>query len=90
MAGNLNERPQKVKKVEDLGRLSRVVRRSLECLNRSEHPATDHFLQRESPPSAPHRRAIYTGDVVLKEAIRAVGNGRWQDVPTDLDTRSIA
>ena len=35
-------------------------------------------------------RAIYTGDVVLKEAIRAVGNGRWQDVPIDLDTRSIA
>ncbi|NJM45769.1 MAG: 1-(5-phosphoribosyl)-5-[(5-phosphoribosylamino)methylideneamino]imidazole-4-carboxamide isomerase [Alkalinema sp. RU_4_3] len=25
-------------------------------------------------------RAIYTGDVVLREAIRAVGNGRWQDV----------
>lgn len=35
-------------------------------------------------------RAIYTGDVVLKEAIRAVGNGRWQDVPSDLDTRAIA
>ena len=35
-------------------------------------------------------RAIYTGDVVLKEAIRAVGNGRWQDVPPDLDTRAIA
>ena len=30
-------------------------------------------------------RAIYTGDVVLKDAIRAVGNGRWQDVPLDLD-----
>ena len=35
-------------------------------------------------------RAIYTGDVVLKEAIRAVGNGRWQDVPIDLDTQAIA
>ena len=35
-------------------------------------------------------RAIYTGDVVLREAIRAVGNGRWQDVPIDLDTQAIA
>jgi phosphoribosylformimino-5-aminoimidazole carboxamide ribotide isomerase len=35
-------------------------------------------------------RAIYTGDVVLKEAIRAVGNGRWQDVPLDLGTTAIA
>ncbi len=26
-------------------------------------------------------RALYTGDVSLKEAVRAVGNGRWQDVP---------
>ena len=25
-------------------------------------------------------RAIYTGDIQLREAIRAVGNGRWQDV----------
>lgn len=29
-------------------------------------------------------RAIYTGDVNLKEAIRAVGDGRWQDVPPNL------
>jgi phosphoribosylformimino-5-aminoimidazole carboxamide ribotide isomerase len=35
-------------------------------------------------------RAIYTGDVVLKEAIRAVGNGRWQDVPLDLVSTAIA
>jgi phosphoribosylformimino-5-aminoimidazole carboxamide ribotide isomerase len=28
-------------------------------------------------------RAIYTGDVDLKEANRAVGQGRWQDVPAD-------
>jgi phosphoribosylformimino-5-aminoimidazole carboxamide ribotide isomerase len=35
-------------------------------------------------------RAIYTGDVVLKEAIRAVGNGRWQDVPLDLGQSAIA
>lgn len=26
-------------------------------------------------------RAIYTGDVNLTEAIRAVGDGRWQDIP---------
>lgn len=26
-------------------------------------------------------RAIYTGDVDLQEAVQAVGNGRWQDVP---------
>lgn len=25
-------------------------------------------------------KAIYTGDIQLREAIRAVGNGRWQDV----------
>jgi phosphoribosylformimino-5-aminoimidazole carboxamide ribotide isomerase len=34
-------------------------------------------------------RAIYTGDVSLKEAIRAVGSGRWQDVPPEQNT-SIA
>ncbi|MEM6597032.1 MAG: 1-(5-phosphoribosyl)-5-[(5-phosphoribosylamino)methylideneamino]imidazole-4-carboxamide isomerase [Cyanobacteria bacterium P01_D01_bin.36] len=26
-------------------------------------------------------KALYTGDVSLKQAIRAVGQGRWQDVP---------
>ncbi|MEM8640874.1 MAG: 1-(5-phosphoribosyl)-5-[(5-phosphoribosylamino)methylideneamino]imidazole-4-carboxamide isomerase [Cyanobacteria bacterium P01_G01_bin.54] len=26
-------------------------------------------------------RAIYTGDVVLSEAVKAVGQGRWQDIP---------
>ena len=31
-------------------------------------------------------RAIYTGDVSLKEAVRAVGNGRWQDIPPDTGT----
>lgn len=31
-------------------------------------------------------KAIYTGDIQLKEAIRAIGNGRLQDVPPDLDT----
>jgi phosphoribosylformimino-5-aminoimidazole carboxamide ribotide isomerase len=29
-------------------------------------------------------RALYTGDVSLKEAIRAIGDGRWQDVPPSL------
>ena len=28
-------------------------------------------------------RALYTGDVDLSEAIRAIGPGRWQDVPPD-------
>jgi phosphoribosylformimino-5-aminoimidazole carboxamide ribotide isomerase len=32
-------------------------------------------------------KAIYTGDIQLKEAIRAVGNGRWQDV---IDASAIA
>ena len=34
-------------------------------------------------------RAIYTGDVSLKEAVRAIGDGRWQDIPPDTGT-SIA
>lgn len=29
-------------------------------------------------------RAIYTGDVDLKEAVQAVGNGRLQDIPPDM------
>jgi phosphoribosylformimino-5-aminoimidazole carboxamide ribotide isomerase len=35
-------------------------------------------------------RAIYTGDVNLAEAIKAVGSGRWQDVPPDLDSSTFA
>jgi phosphoribosylformimino-5-aminoimidazole carboxamide ribotide isomerase len=35
-------------------------------------------------------RAIYTGEVNLVEAIRAVGEGRWQDIPPDLGTTSFA
>jgi phosphoribosylformimino-5-aminoimidazole carboxamide ribotide isomerase len=35
-------------------------------------------------------RAIYTGEVSLIEAIRAVGEGRWQDVPPDLGATSFA
>ena len=32
-------------------------------------------------------KAIYTGDIQLREAIKAVGNGRWQDV---IDNSAIA
>ncbi|MBO9999523.1 MAG: 1-(5-phosphoribosyl)-5-[(5-phosphoribosylamino)methylideneamino]imidazole-4-carboxamide isomerase [Cyanobacteria bacterium SID2] len=35
-------------------------------------------------------RALYTGDVSLREAVRAVGNGRWQDVPPDLGSSALA
>jgi phosphoribosylformimino-5-aminoimidazole carboxamide ribotide isomerase len=35
-------------------------------------------------------RALYTGEVKLTEAIRAVGEGRWQDVPPDLGAASFA
>ncbi|MGB7414109.1 MAG: 1-(5-phosphoribosyl)-5-[(5-phosphoribosylamino)methylideneamino]imidazole-4-carboxamide isomerase [Thermosynechococcaceae cyanobacterium] len=35
-------------------------------------------------------RALYTGDVSLTEAIRAVGQGRWQDVPPDLGASALA
>lgn len=35
-------------------------------------------------------RALYTGDVVLREALRAVGPGRWQDVPPDLGSSAFA
>jgi phosphoribosylformimino-5-aminoimidazole carboxamide ribotide isomerase len=35
-------------------------------------------------------KAIYTGAIDLKEAIRAVGEGRWQDVPPDLGTTAWA
>lgn len=35
-------------------------------------------------------RALYTGDIELKEAIRAVGQGRWQDVPPDLGSSAFA
>jgi phosphoribosylformimino-5-aminoimidazole carboxamide ribotide isomerase len=35
-------------------------------------------------------RALYTGAVSLKEAIRAVGQGRWQDVPPDFGSSTLA
>lgn len=31
-------------------------------------------------------RALYTGDLDLQEAVRAVGQGRWQDVPPQIDS----
>lgn len=35
-------------------------------------------------------RALYTGDISLKEAIQAVGQGRWLDVPPDLGSFNFA
>ncbi|MDX2099271.1 MAG: 1-(5-phosphoribosyl)-5-[(5-phosphoribosylamino)methylideneamino]imidazole-4-carboxamide isomerase [Leptolyngbyaceae cyanobacterium bins.59] len=35
-------------------------------------------------------RALYTGDIVLKEALRAVGSGRWQDIPPDFGSSALA
>lgn len=35
-------------------------------------------------------RALYTGDLSLREAIRAVGNGRWQDVSPDFGSSALA
>jgi phosphoribosylformimino-5-aminoimidazole carboxamide ribotide isomerase len=35
-------------------------------------------------------RAIYTGEVKLTEAMRAVGDGRWQDIPPDLGMTNFA
>jgi phosphoribosylformimino-5-aminoimidazole carboxamide ribotide isomerase len=35
-------------------------------------------------------RALYTGEVKLVDAIRAAGEGRWQDLPPDLGTTSFA
>ncbi|MBE9059385.1 1-(5-phosphoribosyl)-5-[(5-phosphoribosylamino)methylideneamino]imidazole-4-carboxamide isomerase [cf. Phormidesmis sp. LEGE 11477] len=35
-------------------------------------------------------KALYTGDIFLEDAIKAVGPGRWQDVPPDLGTSAIA
>ncbi|GBF81754.1 1-(5-phosphoribosyl)-5-[(5-phosphoribosylamino)methylideneamino]imidazole-4-carboxamide isomerase [Aphanothece sacrum] len=35
-------------------------------------------------------KALYTGDVNLSEALRAIGPGRWQDIPPDLGTSALA
>ncbi|PSB02199.1 1-(5-phosphoribosyl)-5-[(5-phosphoribosylamino)methylideneamino]imidazole-4-carboxamide isomerase [Merismopedia glauca] len=35
-------------------------------------------------------RALYTGDVILKEALQAVGSGRYQDIPPDFGTSALA
>ncbi|MEA5509302.1 1-(5-phosphoribosyl)-5-[(5-phosphoribosylamino)methylideneamino]imidazole-4-carboxamide isomerase [Crocosphaera sp. UHCC 0190] len=34
-------------------------------------------------------KALYTGDVSLTEAVRAVGQGRWQDVPPDFGSSAF-
>lgn len=35
-------------------------------------------------------RALYTGAISLKESIRAVGQGRWQDIPPDFGSSALA
>ncbi|MBD2530867.1 1-(5-phosphoribosyl)-5-[(5-phosphoribosylamino)methylideneamino]imidazole-4-carboxamide isomerase [Nostoc flagelliforme FACHB-838] len=35
-------------------------------------------------------RALYTGDILLKEALRAIGTGRIQDIPPNLDFSTFA
>jgi phosphoribosylformimino-5-aminoimidazole carboxamide ribotide isomerase len=35
-------------------------------------------------------KALYTQDISLPEALRAVGPGRWQDVPPDLESSAFA
>jgi phosphoribosylformimino-5-aminoimidazole carboxamide ribotide isomerase len=35
-------------------------------------------------------RALYTGEVDLSEAIRAIGDGRWQDLPPNLGSSAFA
>ncbi len=47
-------------------------------------------LEQQGVTGAIVGRAIYTGDVDLRSAIRAVGQGRWQDVPPDLGTSAWA
>lgn len=47
-------------------------------------------LEPEGVTGAIVGRAIYTGDVSLPEALRAVGQGRWQDVPPDLGSSAWA
>jgi phosphoribosylformimino-5-aminoimidazole carboxamide ribotide isomerase len=34
-------------------------------------------------------RALYTGDVDLKEAVQAIGPGRWQDIPPDFGSSAL-
>lgn len=35
-------------------------------------------------------RALYTGDISLTQAIQAVGQGRWQDIPPDSGSSAFA
>lgn len=34
-------------------------------------------------------RALYTGDIELSEALKAVGPGRWQDIPPNLGSSTV-
>ncbi|MEE3717807.1 1-(5-phosphoribosyl)-5-[(5-phosphoribosylamino)methylideneamino]imidazole-4-carboxamide isomerase [Tumidithrix elongata RA019] len=34
-------------------------------------------------------KAIYTGDIRLEEALKAVSNGRWQDIPPEVGTAIV-
>ncbi|MBE9239333.1 1-(5-phosphoribosyl)-5-((5-phosphoribosylamino)methylideneamino)imidazole-4-carboxamide isomerase, partial [Anabaena aphanizomenioides LEGE 00250] len=35
-------------------------------------------------------KALYTGDILLNEALKAIGPGRIQDIPPNLDFSSFA
>jgi len=35
-------------------------------------------------------KALYTGDITIKEALRAIGQGRIQDIPPDIDFSTFA
>lgn len=47
-------------------------------------------LEPEGVTGAIVGRALYTGEVDLQEAVRAVGNGRWQDIPPNLGNTAFA
>jgi phosphoribosylformimino-5-aminoimidazole carboxamide ribotide isomerase len=35
-------------------------------------------------------KALYTGDIALREALKAIGPGRIQDIPPNLDFSTFA
>jgi phosphoribosylformimino-5-aminoimidazole carboxamide ribotide isomerase len=35
-------------------------------------------------------KALYTGDIILKEGLQAIGSGRLQDIPPDFGISSFA
>ncbi len=47
-------------------------------------------LEPEGVTGAIVGKALYTGAVSLPEALRAIGPGRWQDVPPDLGSSTFA